>query len=140
MAFSVPLSKIGSRIEARLTEQVRERTHELFTKIVKRTPVHTGRARDNWNVSRGRANYSYNPTPPEGRGLSEVNKVWAMPAGSSVFLANGTPYISLLEYGGYPNPPEEYTGRTVGGFSSQAPAGMVRISVLEFGGTIGKTK
>jgi len=40
----------------------------------------------------------------------------------------------MLEYGLYPNPPKHPTGKTVGGYSTQAPAGMVRISVAEFGG------
>jgi hypothetical protein len=48
------------------------------------------------------------------------------------------PYIRVLEYGGYPLNPKHPSGRSDGGFSTQAPAGMVRISVLEFGGTIGK--
>ena len=140
MAFTVPLSKIGSRIQAELTEEVRKRTHELFTKIVMRTPVDSGKARANWNVSRGRANYSFTEKTDVGRALAQVNKVLTMPVGSVVYLANGVPYIRLLEYGGYPKNPKEPTGKTVGGFSSQAPAGMVRISVLEFGENVRNTK
>jgi hypothetical protein len=43
-------------------------------------------------------------------------------------LANNLPYANVIEYGGYqgdgPN--------TVGGFSKQAPQGVVRVNVLRF--------
>ena len=43
-------------------------------------------------------------------------------------MTNNLPYIQKLEYGGYPNPAK--TGdKTVNGYSKQAPAGMVRISL-----------
>jgi hypothetical protein len=138
MAFTVPLSKIGLRVQAQIEDKVRQRTHALFRKIVLRTPVYTGRARANWNVSLGRANYSVTNSTNEARALTQVDKVLSLPVGSKIFLTNGVPYIRVLEYGGYPLNPKHPSGRSDGGFSTQAPAGMVRISVLEFGGTIGK--
>jgi hypothetical protein len=42
-----------------------------------------------------------------------------------------------LEYGGYPNPPKSGSGKTAGGYSIQAPAGMVRVSAAEFGEIVG---
>jgi hypothetical protein len=44
--------------------------------------------------------------------------------GSLTWLSNNLPYIEKLEYGGYPDGPN-----TIGGFSKQAPAGMVRVNM-----------
>ena len=46
--------------------------------------------------------------------------------GKRLFFTNNLPYINKLEYGGYPNPPKNVTGKTAGGFSLQAPIGWVR--------------
>jgi hypothetical protein len=68
--------------------------------------------------------------------------------GTSIFLVNNLPYASVVEYGSYPNPPKRGTyvptgktkygitgpgwvKRSEGGFSKQAPAGMVRVSLQE---------
>jgi hypothetical protein len=136
MAVTVPFDQLVLQAKADLEEKARVPVRDLFKKIVMRTPVRRGRARANWNVSEGAPNYTYTQETSLSRALAEVEKVMTLPADSVIFLANGIPYIRLLEYGGYPNPPKKITGRTVGGFSSQAPAGMVRISVAEFGGTI----
>jgi hypothetical protein len=38
----------------------------------------------------------------------------------------------VIEYGQYPNPPKGGAGKTSGGYSTQAPAGMVRVTVMEY--------
>ena len=45
------------------------------------------------------------------------------------------PYSGVLDYGGYPNPPKEGTGKTFGGYSTQAPDGMSE-PTLEYGNKI----
>ena len=47
-----------------------------------------------------------------------------------VYIATDKVYAPIIEYGLYPNPPKNPTGRTVNGYSSQAPAGMVRVTVM----------
>jgi hypothetical protein len=65
----------------------------------------------------------------------------------SIVIFNNTPYIRKLEYGGYPNPPKhggktkEYTRKdgtkvgglpkTVGGYSLQAPHGIVGLVLAQ---------
>jgi hypothetical protein len=49
--------------------------------------------------------------------------------GQTFYMANSLPYARTVEYGKYPNPPKNPTGKTVNGFSRQAPAGMARIAV-----------
>jgi lysozyme family protein len=48
-----------------------------------------------------------------------------------MYLTNSLPYAMTIEYGGYPNPPKNPTGKTIGGFSTQAPAGVVRVTAEE---------
>ena len=133
MGFTVPIADVLLRVQTRLEEKARDHTITLFRKIVTRTPVDTGRTRANWNVSFGAPNYSYGPSVVLSRSMAQIAKIRKYPIGVKVYLANGAPHIRLLEYGGYPQSPKRGTGKTAGGFSTQAPAGMVRISVAEFG-------
>lgn len=50
-----------------------------------------------------------------------------------ITITNNVPYIGVLEFGGYPNPPREGTGRTIDGYSTQAPAGMARRALRQAG-------
>ena len=107
--------------------------------VVLLTPVDTGRARSSWNVSVGE---------PDGSVSESVGKApTASSAGSAlrslgvyqtVWIASGLPYIKVLEYGGYPKDPvrgswdrgaKEWRIKSVGGYSKQAPRGMVRLTV-----------
>lgn len=56
-------------------------------------------------------------------------------AGNVFYLTNNLPYIRVLEYGLYPQGAYK-TFRTKGGYSIQAPQGMVRIVVREFSRTV----
>lgn len=47
-------------------------------------------------------------------------------------LFNNLPYIRHLEYGLYPNPPKNPTGKTINGYSTQAKQGMFRLALKEF--------
>ena len=67
--------------------------------------------------------------------------------GSTVYLTNSLPYAAALEYGLFPDPPvrgskktgeTEYTVHVAGGYSMQAPQGMVRITVAEFAAAVNK--
>lgn len=77
-----------------------------------------GRFRANWNVSYGTPDDSVTESTVKGRADAEAAKALTLPVGGVVFMTNGLPYAKRLEYEGW---------------SSQAPAGMVRISALQFG-------
>lgn len=47
----------------------------------------------------------------------------------SIFICNNLDYIEKLEYGGFPNPPKKDGGKTINGYSKQAPAGMVGVTL-----------
>lgn len=122
----------------------RKTTIDVFNGVVRKTPVDTGRARGNWQTTVTKpATEPIDLEDPNGQSaMSETAKVVGQSGIlDSVFLANNLPYIGTLEYGGYPNPPKKgsydprtgsYTMKSSGGFSKQAPAGMVRITLAEF--------
>lgn len=90
----------------------------LSEKIIGRTPVDTGRAKGNWQATiASPAAGATDTTDPAGAAAIAKAAVVAQAASGNVFyLVNNLPYIRRLEYG----------------YSSQAPAGMVRVTAQEF--------
>ena len=115
----------------------------LYSSIVKKTPVDTGRARANWNVSVGKEDTSVDDAsqyknkkkdggsskPPVKLKYKNMDSIPEPSGDESIFISNNLPYIGTLEYGGYPNPPDKDGGKTVNGFSKQAPEGMVGVTL-----------
>lgn len=89
-------------IESEIQENVREAAYTLHGEIQVRTPVDTGNARRDWVIA---------------------------PHDGGFMISNLEPYIHVLEYGLFPNPPFAGTGKTINGFSTQAPKGFVRLSI-----------
>ena len=99
----------------------------LYSSIVKKTPVDTGRARGNWNISVGSPDLTTSDTTDP-----KFKQPKSIPAGADdqpIYICNNLPYIRKLEFGEYPNPPKKDGGKTVNGFSRQAPHGMVGVTV-----------
>jgi hypothetical protein len=108
----------------------------VFTRVVMRTPVDRGAARQNWLVTLNNPTYAYDKNKAKGgRVMSDGQKAINGAKGDDkIIMQNNMPYIEKLEYGGYgPNSP---SGKTVGGFSKQAPHGMVGVTMQEFGGIV----
>jgi hypothetical protein len=121
----------------------------IFGSVVRRTPVDTGAARQNWKITLNREDTSYDLDKKKGgMVLSEGGKAIDSAKGDdTIILQNNIPYIRKLEYGGYPNPPKhggktkEYTRKdgtkagglpkTVNGYSRQAPAGMAGVTMAQ---------
>lgn len=121
----------------------------MFGAIVEGTPVgdfdpdHEGSARGSWVFKIG--------TPDGGFGRRNVGKTGAdlgIPPdgmrllGKKLFLVSAIPYMQILEFGGYPDPVKKGTFnkrtgqfeiRSAGGFSKQAPAGMIRLNTARLG-------
>lgn len=112
------MSDIVSRTNSRVDTQIRKATIELFSSVVKGTPVDTGRARGNWQCTIGNAaTDQVEHTDKSGAGaISDIVATVPVKSGVVVWLANNVPYIQKLEYGS----------------SQQAPAGMVRINIQRF--------
>lgn len=99
--------------------------------------------RNSWNLSENR------PVGVErsgnAAGTGSISSVARMPKnvlGKKLYFTNIMPYANIVEYGGYPNPPEVGTNTagkgqsptfqklSSGGYSRQAPNGMVRVNAL----------
>lgn len=114
--FSIPLARLAETMKADLDTVVRKSTLQVFSAVVNRSPVATGRFRANWNVSKGAADFTTTDSTDKRRGSLEAAKALTLSAGGITYLSNGLPYADRLEYG----------------YSKQAPSGMVRLSAQEF--------
>lgn len=97
--------------------------------VVKGTPVDEGRARNNWFFTIGTP--SNKATTSKSKGLGAIRSVRQMPdyvLNKKMYFTNNLPYIETLEYGRYPNPNKGI--KTAGGFSTQAPGGWVRATLI----------
>jgi hypothetical protein len=129
-SFEDDLRKFEVKTNRKLTQVGRKVALELFRRVIYKTPVDSGRARANWQVTIG-AQASGTVEFDDTNGGATMSRATAasagFKAGDTIYLTNNLPYIRKLEEGGYPDGP-----KTVGGFSRQAPAGMVALTVQEF--------
>jgi hypothetical protein len=111
--------KVKAALADRPDKLVRAFALKCAGKIIKRTPVDTGRARGNWNVSVGEADGSTNDAAKDKTGVKTImsarGALRGAVYGDDVWIANGLPYIGRLEKG----------------WSKQAPGGMVRLVAAE---------
>ena len=115
MSFSKDIRSFVSKATTAHDKITRAATLELFSGVIKDTPVDTGRARGNWQTSVG--------SPAAGEldredksgalAMAEVQQKAPPGAGQVTCLSNNLPYIGELERGS----------------SKQAPEGMVRKNV-----------
>lgn len=98
MAFKVNDRKIR-KVNKKILRWVNGRLPKLVEKEFKKnTPVDTGNARRNTNLK---------DTP------------------SGFKVTGDYPYSGVIDRGEYPSPPKEGTGKTRGGYSTQAPKGII---------------
>lgn len=103
------------------TQGFRKIALDTLNKVQKKTPVDSGALRRSWTVS-------LNAVPSNYDG-SQIAIAQAR-LSDTIVIATDKPYAPMLEYGLYPTPSK--TGKvTMQGYSSQAPRGMIRISVDE---------
>ena len=143
-ARTIPASKINV--------VVRKLALEGLRKIVRRTPVDTGRTRGNWQVTIGTPATGQRPTRYSDKGgqatidlgaaVLEGLRLYSFP---TVWITNNVPWILMLEEGGYSQGRSTRLGiarayggksaarqpKTIGGYSRQAPNGMVAVTVEE---------
>jgi hypothetical protein len=122
-SFSVDLAKFGQKAIDNSEKIVRKIAFDMHRKIVERTPVDTGRAKANNQISVGSVPSSTTeskdttPLGQAGAGTLSAANISAdkFKLGDTIFLYNNVEYILSLEYG----------------HSKQAPAGMFRITFEE---------
>jgi hypothetical protein len=101
----------------------------MCKEVINETPVDTGRLKNNWYASnRAFGVRTTKATDPSGK--NSMNRVRAalkrLKRGQSFYFFNNLVYAPVVEFGRYPNPPKNPTGKTINGFSRQAPQGMLR--------------
>lgn len=118
MKFNVRSDTDLGRIRAKLTGQAGERSgriaRQIYSGVVKRTPVLKGDLRASWNVSVGQPDYTLttggseaNPLPPKPFPDLRIKQL------DIIYISNGQPYARKMEYGG----------------SNKAPQGMLRVTI-----------
>lgn len=155
--FGQQMKAISKKYETRMLQLHKKVSLDLFKKVILKTPVDTGRARGNWMFG---INTIPTDVSDDAKGNESLRNVITglkgVKLGDTTVLANSVEYIGFLEYGGYPNPPKKgswikgtgkkskRTGKYLkggagkwviksdGGYSKQAPQGMVRISIEEY--------
>ena len=130
--FSADLEKFSQVMDIDLETMLKAVAFKLFDKFIRRTPVDTGRARGSWTMQEHRPDPS---VLPENTNISNGQATQTALASTVtklsspytiLYLSNNLPYIVVLEFGEYGEGP-----KTSGGFSLQAPLGMVRVSLAE---------
>jgi hypothetical protein len=138
MTFAADLHRFSATATENTNQTVRAVTTKLFNSIVLSSPVDTGRFRGNWQVSLDAPILSeIDRTDKNGATVaSDIANVLQPKAGRS-YLTNNLPYAEVIEFGGYPDPVKYgswvkgvgWVIKSAGGYSKQAPAGMVRVNM-----------
>lgn len=134
MSFAREISAFGVKTKEQMNFFVFTICMEITNGVVLKTPVDSGRARANWFSSLDAPSNAVSTRTDATGGTSIVaaQGIAKEAAGRVFYLSNNLPYIRHLEYGLYGTPPGSANGpKTVGGFSKQAPAGMVRTTINE---------
>lgn len=129
--FAIDVASFNTRTFRQFDQIRRAIFLEIGRRVILKTPVDKGGARGAWQSTVGKAA----TTNVDRQGTASIAELGLMVQAAGIsetmFLTNLMPYIGKLEDGGYPNPPKKGTGKTVGGFSTQAPEGMVRVTLAE---------
>ncbi|WP_394763550.1 hypothetical protein [Phenylobacterium sp.] len=126
--FALQISRFVDDAGQSADKVTREIVRSCYDRIVARSPVDTGEFKLSWGV----AELGAEPVPGSAAitGGPMAGKVWR--------ISTASPYAWKIEFGGYPSPPKHGSGRTIGGFSTQAPMGVVGLTALEFGSIVGE--
>lgn len=116
MSFSADLDKAVLNLKGYTEKQVKGTLFSLAARVIKESPVDTGRFRGNWQASLNTPNKSTTGSLDRSGG-GAINEVAAvvnnLQLGQVFWLTNNLPYARRLEYG----------------YSKQAPNGFLRINV-----------
>lgn len=132
--FALDVAKFAAKAKAAPAQVLRKVGIELGRSVVLATPVGNpslwkskppkgyvgGRLRANWNPSLGVPDLSTGASPDTSgtQTIARVAATYALAQGeSTLYLMNSMPYVREIEYEGH---------------STQAPAGMVRVTVAQF--------
>jgi hypothetical protein len=121
--FELDIARFVAKANGNLDLVVRKVALDLFSRVIQKSPVDTGRFKGNWQVAIGAIPagvlelYDKDGTATIARVTAEILN---LKAGDVIYLINNLSYSRSLEYG----------------HSKQAPSGMVRTTVQEYGAVV----
>lgn len=118
-SFGAQLRRFSDKTKAKMDMAVRKIVLDVFSNVIHMSPVDTGRFRGNWLPAIGSAPTGTVETlDPSGNiVIAKVQGVVGeIKAGDVIYMVNNLPYAKRLEEG----------------YSGQAPAGMVALTVQRF--------
>lgn len=124
-SFALDIGRFVAKANGNIDLVTRKIALDLFTRVIRRTPVDTGRARGNWmsSVSTMVLQETGAIDKSGGNAISKAaSTVQGAKGGDVIYLTNTLPYILRLEEGS----------------STQAPNGMVALTVQEYPGVVQK--
>ncbi len=134
--FEADLKKLSDTLNISLDKVLRKTAMDVFKGVVMRTPVDTGALRASWQVGLNkvpdaRVNIHGGRLASAGASFvafhsanSTINKAQC---GDIVVISNHMDYAETAEFGLWHGPTKKVTAA---GFSRQAPAGMVRVTLI----------
>jgi len=120
MAFGKQLGKFSKKTLAVATTTKRSASLELFSAIVKETPVDKGVLRNNWfaNVGSGSVEVTEEGSESGAPTIAKIKQVVnEVKLEEDLYLTNNLPYASTIEFDGH---------------SKKAKQGMVRVNVARW--------
>jgi hypothetical protein len=126
LSFEFDVAKMCKDAEADLDLVVRKTLIDITTRVIERTPVDTGRLRGNWQIGIGTE--PHGELDVEGPGMASATisditgELSKAQIDDAIFFVNNLPYASVVEAGS----------------SKQSPAGMLEVTLREFGVIVDK--
>jgi hypothetical protein len=126
MSFKSDIEKFARKVNTDSEKVFRGTSIAMFSSIVKRTPVDTGRLRANWQLDINRDPQEQLDKADKGGGSTITDGATTANRATtkdSIFIVNNLPYAQAIEDG----------ASTV-----KSPEGMVKVTLQEFQGAVKK--
>ena len=134
-SFEKRIGIAGAKLLSTSEKRVKKSLRWLGLDVIQQTPVDQGVLINNWYSSNRQVirKTTKQADRTGSKSIARLEKAVAkFKLGQTFFMSNSVPYARVIEFGMYPNPPQNPTGKTVNGFSRQAPQGIVRIAMQKF--------
>lgn len=138
--FAAQLKAFRDKAVGNMDTVVQEATVGISAELVGRTPIDTTALRANWQFTEGEpgteADYTHTDESPGGSATSQAlaEQIREVPAGGITYVVNNLHYMLMIEYGLYSDRAggARRSGKTINGFSTQAPAGVRTVTAIEW--------
>lgn len=117
-AFSLAIGKFCERAKGNAELVFRKVSIDMLSRVILRSPVDTGRFRANWQVGLAAVGFRLEEEDPSGSKTIAMGtmRIEGIKLGGAVWISNSLPYALRLE----------------NGWSTQAPSGMVKVTIAEY--------